>query len=234
MNNTSNQQTPTDSQAITDTTTVPSESQYNNNQNQNENFEISNSNLNRTNVNQSTPPTSTGVTTISEEIHPISKIGEALECDAMKRLCESMQSLPLALQQRTVEWTEDFLQLRDKVNRKLMSLQNLQTSTVPPKSAALKFDLRASERVKEVYKKEFDQLSTIALDARNEIGTLFKRLITKVADWETTISKYTPIEEIIKTLLKFSKSLTGSLLITKNQPTETINIINTKSHHVSV
>lgn len=108
--------------------------------NQNAQFEISNSNSpNRANVNQSAPPTSEGVTMHNEEINLINNIGEALECDIIKRLKDSMQSLPLALQQRTVEWTEDFLQLRDKVNKKLISLRKLQTSTVPPKSASLKF-----------------------------------------------------------------------------------------------
>ena len=71
------------------------------------------------------------------------------------------------------------------------------------------------------------------MDAKNEIGLLFKQLITKVADWETTILKHTLIEEVINALMKFTKSLTSSLLISKNHSSDTMNIINTKSFHVS-
>ena len=54
-----------------------------------------------------------------------------------------------------------------------------------------------------------------------------------MADWETTITKSNLIEEVLKALLKFSKSLTGSLLILSNLSQDNINLINTKFHYVS-
>ena len=46
-----------------------------------------------------------------------------------------MQSLPMALQQRIIGCTEEFLDKRYLILRKQVTLQNIQTSLIPPKSA---------------------------------------------------------------------------------------------------
>ena len=63
-----------------------------------------------------------------------------------------MQSLPIALQQRSIEWAEEFI---DLILRKQTTMQNIRTSLIPPKSAlaVLKFNLGASQTFKEVLDK---------------------------------------------------------------------------------
>ena len=94
---------------------------------------------------QSTSLTSLGVTTNnSEEIQKNNNSGEALECDMIKGLNDIMWSLPVSLQQRTIKWTEAFLDKRDLIQLKRAKLRNLQSTNVPPKSAMFKFELGAS------------------------------------------------------------------------------------------
>ena len=46
-----------------------------------------------------------------------------------------MQSLPMALQQRIIELTEEFLDKRDLILRKQVTLRNIQTSLNLPRLA---------------------------------------------------------------------------------------------------
>ena len=85
----------------------------------------------------------------------------------------------MALEQRTIKWTEEFLEKRDLVQHKQTTLRNRQSCIVLPKSEMLKFELGASEMVKEVCNVEFDQLCTISNDAKQKTGHLLKRLIKK-------------------------------------------------------
>ena len=91
-----------------------------------------------TNESQYLPLTSMGIITDnSENIYPDNNIGEDLECDNINTLYENIQSLPMTLQQRTIERTEEFIDKRDKIQKKPTSLNNLQYSIVPPKLAFL-------------------------------------------------------------------------------------------------
>ena len=106
-----------------------------------------------TNVAETPPPTSLGTpTTNNEEIHPTNNVGEALESKTMKIICMLLKSLLMALQHRTIEWTEEFIDTREIVERKVSSTRNLQHSTVHPKSTTLNFEIGASEKAKEVHK----------------------------------------------------------------------------------
>ena len=98
------------------------------------------------------------------------------------------------MQQRTVKLTEELLDDRDLIQHKQTTLKNLWSTIVLPKSAMLKLALGASEIVKEVHNLEFNQLCAITNESKQKVGHLFKRLITKVADWETAIIKYTVIK----------------------------------------
>ena len=139
----------------------------------------------------------------------------------------------MTLQQRTIKWTEEFLYKRDLIQRKQTTLRNLQSTIVPPRSEMPKFELGASGMVKEVHDLEFNQLCTIVNYSKQKVGHIFKRLITKVADWETVIIKYTLIKETLQAMLKFSKPLINSHIIKQIQTSEDLGLINTKSHHAS-
>ena len=77
------------------------------------------------------PLTSIGITTDNvDKVYPDNNLGEGLECATIKILHEHMQSLPMALQQRTIEWTEELLEARDLIDRKHASLRDLQSSVV--------------------------------------------------------------------------------------------------------
>ena len=91
----------------------------------------------------------------------------------------------MELQQRTIEWTEEFLDANNKIQKKQTSLGNLQSSIVLTKSELLEFYLRVPERVKEVCKNEHTHICTIAKNSKLEMINLFRKFITKVADWET-------------------------------------------------
>ena len=99
-------------------------------------------------------------------------------------------------------------------------MRNLQTSTVPYKSAIVNFKLGASEQSKEVTKHECNHLCTIAEEAKIQASTLFQR--------KNTITK-----QALKATLKFKKSLVNSLLIKPGQSINNLQLKNTKSRHVS-
>ena len=113
-------------------------------------------------------------------------------------------------------------------------MNNLQSLIVPPKSAFLEFDLRASERTKEVHKNEYAYLCTTMKNSKIEIRDLFKKLVTKASDWETMIMTLTRIEKVERALLKLSKSLVKSMIIQHSKTIEDLNLINSKSLQASV
>ena len=88
------------------------------------------------NASESQHPTSQGMpTSKNEEIQTNKNFGEALECMTIKGLSQHLQSLPMALQQRIIELTEEFLDKRDLILRKQVTLRNIQTSLNLPRLA---------------------------------------------------------------------------------------------------
>ena len=69
------------------------------------NLSNTNNQFNRaTSASQSLPLTSIGIATSnSEKIYLENDLGEALECTTVNMSCEIRKSLPMALQQRTIE-----------------------------------------------------------------------------------------------------------------------------------
>ena len=144
---------------------------------------------------ESQTPTSKGITSgKSKEACLDNNLGEELEVQVIKGLKDTLQSLPMALQQRAIEWTENFIDIRDKIQCKQHYLKNIQSLIISPKSKLINFELRASERAKEVHKKEYHQLYTAVKDAKHEVSDLFTKSITKASDWETPITKLVIIE----------------------------------------
>ena len=63
--------------------------------------------------------TSSGSTAITGvEDQPIESIGEALESDTFKSLRSSIKPLPVSLQRQVLDWTEELLRLKDKIQVK--------------------------------------------------------------------------------------------------------------------
>ena len=102
---------------------------------------------------------------------------EALTVEAIKRLQEDLTSLPLALQQAVLDWSDDFIKKKDKLHQRLMKLQTIDQAEKPLKSARLGFEVRATEAVKDVCKNEYAVLCTATEEAKDNLGRFIKQVI---------------------------------------------------------
>ena len=181
------------------------------------------------NQEQHTPTSSGSTVRNDEEDQPIENIGEALETVVFQQLIASTKLLPVALQRQVLDWTEQLLIFKDKIQTKKFTLEKLIQSNKPPKSAELKLEIRASERLQEAHKKELDSLRSLYDNGKEQFISFVKKFIVKVADLETSTAKVTLAEELFKMQIKFCKSLMCSKLARSNLTTEMIKRINNRS-----
>ena len=121
---------------------------------------------------------------------------------------------------------------RSNRNKK-SSLRNHHQSTTTAKSALLKFELRASEKVKDVFNKEHANFCTIIVDTKKQVSNFLSKFIQQASNWEVTTSKYELATTLFKMQIKFNRSLIAIMLINDKISRKFITKINYKAYKIA-
>ena len=183
----------------------------------------------------SNPPDTPSLTSTArkrkEELNALGT--EEVETVVFKRIKEEVTSLPLALQPMAIEWAEELLTPKDFIQTKKTSLQNQCQSNTPRNSALLTFKLRALENARDALNTERASLCKIADETKKQVSNLFSKFIAQVPDWEAMAAKSILAEKLLKTQMKFTRSLISSMIIADDHASTKIKEANEQSFNIS-